>query len=68
MSDKGTAMAKKLILVIEDEEDVLELVQYNLKNAGYQTLGALSGENGLRMAGGLLPRTPNAWNAWCATC
>jgi two-component system phosphate regulon response regulator PhoB len=41
---------KKHILVIEDEEDIRELVCYNLEREGFETLAASSGEEGLRMA------------------
>lgn len=39
-----------VILVIDDESDVLKLIEYNLKDAGYKTLTALDGESGLQMA------------------
>lgn len=41
-------MAKEHILVVDDEEDILELVQYNLVREGYQVKGALSGEDALK--------------------
>ncbi|MEW6358477.1 MAG: response regulator transcription factor [Planctomycetota bacterium] len=41
-------MAKQGILVVEDEEDILELVTYNLSKEGYQVRGAVSGEEGLK--------------------
>lgn len=44
-------MAKERILVVEDEEDILELVQYNLQREGYQVLGVASGEKALKTAG-----------------
>lgn len=43
------------ILVIEDESDVLELVVYNLKKAGYQTLSARDGALGLQKTRDELP-------------
>jgi two-component system phosphate regulon response regulator PhoB len=43
-------MAKENILVVDDEEDILELVQYNLAKEGYQVTGATSGEQGLEAA------------------
>ncbi|MFZ5450073.1 MAG: response regulator [Thermodesulfobacteriota bacterium] len=42
-------MAKEHILVVEDEEDILELLRYNLTKEGYRVTGALSGEEGLRL-------------------
>jgi len=43
-------MAKKLILAIDDEKDILKLLQYNLERDGYQVLTAKSGEEGLETA------------------
>jgi two-component system phosphate regulon response regulator PhoB len=43
-------MAKERILVVEDEEDILELVRYNLSREGYQVLGVTSGEKALKTA------------------
>jgi CheY-like chemotaxis protein len=36
------------ILVVEDEEDILELVSFNLKKEGYQIKGVTSGEEALQ--------------------
>lgn len=43
-------MAKEKILVVDDEEDIVELVRYNLSREGYQTLSAETGEKALRLA------------------
>jgi two-component system phosphate regulon response regulator PhoB len=43
-------MVKKSILVVDDEEDILELVRYNLSREGYKILCASSGEEGLKVA------------------
>lgn len=43
-------MSNKLILVIEDEEDILALVHYNLVKAGFKVDCATSGEDGFRAA------------------
>jgi two-component system phosphate regulon response regulator PhoB len=43
-------MGSERVLVIEDEEDILELVSYNLGKEGYQVTGVLSGEEGLAKA------------------
>lgn len=40
-------MSKKTILTIDDEIHILELIRYNLENAGYNVLQAESGEEGL---------------------
>jgi two-component system phosphate regulon response regulator PhoB len=42
-------MASDNILVVDDEEDILELVRYNLSQAGYRVRTAASGEAALRM-------------------
>ena len=39
-------MAKGRILVIDDEEDLIELVRYNLEQEGFQVEGATDGESG----------------------
>ena len=44
-------MAKEQILVVDDEEDILELVRYNLAREGYQIICAPSGEEALKTAG-----------------
>jgi two-component system phosphate regulon response regulator PhoB len=43
-------MAREKILVVDDEEDILELVRYNLAKEGYRVVGALSGEEALKKA------------------
>lgn len=43
-------MAKETILIIEDEKNILELVQYNLEKEGYRVLTAARGDDGLKMA------------------
>ena len=43
-------MAGEKILVVEDEEDVLELVRYNLGKNGYKVDTAMSGEEALQKA------------------
>lgn len=48
-------MGKEHILVIEDEEDILALVHYNLIRAGYRVDCATSGEDGLAKASALHP-------------
>jgi two-component system alkaline phosphatase synthesis response regulator PhoP len=40
-------MANERILIVDDEEDVLELVRYNLERNGYQVTVASSGEQAL---------------------
>ena len=43
-------MAKENILIVDDEEDVLELVRFNLEKNGYKTETAVSGEEALEKA------------------
>lgn len=43
-------MSKPLVLLIEDEEDIRELVRYNLEREGYRVREADSGEEGLVQA------------------
>lgn len=40
-------MAKEAVLVIEDEQDIQELISYNLAREGYRVSGAVNGEDGL---------------------
>ncbi len=44
-------MNKERILVVDDEEDILELVRYNLAAQGYEVACAETGEEALKMAG-----------------
>jgi two-component system, OmpR family, alkaline phosphatase synthesis response regulator PhoP len=48
-------MTKPVILVVEDEEDILEVVEYNLKKEGFVVHSASTGEEGLRQARQLKP-------------
>lgn len=48
-------MAKKTILIVDDEEDVLELVKINLEKNGYIVKTAISGEEACRKTGSLIP-------------
>ncbi len=41
-------MAQKKILVVDDEADILQLIQYNLEKEGYDTITTTSGEEALR--------------------
>ena len=43
-------MGKEKILVVDDEEDILELVRYNLEREGYSVSCAASGEEALSSA------------------
>ncbi len=43
-------MTNEQILVVDDEEDILELVRYNLDREGYRVTGAITGEDALKKA------------------
>jgi len=43
-------MFKETILIVDDEEDIVELIKYNLENEGYAVLTALSGEQAIKTA------------------
>lgn len=44
------AVTRKCILVVEDEQDIAELIAYNLEREGFQVESAHSGEEGLSKA------------------
>jgi len=48
-------MAKERILVVEDEEDILELVRFNLSREGYSVTGAATGEEAWKLASSRVP-------------
>ncbi len=48
-------MSKKQILVIEDEEDILALIHFNLVKAGFRVECAATGEEGYKKARDLRP-------------
>jgi two-component system phosphate regulon response regulator PhoB len=47
MARPGTAKKRELIYVVEDEEDILDLIQYNLSREGYRTAGIRDGREAL---------------------
>lgn len=47
-------MSKK-ILVVDDEQSIVTLLQYNLEQAGYSVITALDGEQGLEAAVDIRP-------------
>jgi len=48
-------MAGEKILIVDDEEDILELIGYNLEREGYKIIKALSGEEALRSSRSEMP-------------
>ncbi|MHC4121366.1 MAG: response regulator [Planctomycetota bacterium] len=43
-------MSKARILIIEDDRDIVEMLEYNLGEAGYDTFSALNGKDGVALA------------------
>ncbi|MEO1021284.1 MAG: response regulator transcription factor [Bacteroidota bacterium] len=43
-------MSKQTILVVDDEKDLLDLIEYNLKKEGFDVLKAENGEQGIAVA------------------
>ena len=48
-------MAHESILAVEDDEDILELLKYNLGKEGYRVTAVTTGEEGLRLARSTTP-------------
>lgn len=48
-------MANETILLVDDEQDILELLSFNLKREGYQTVAVQSGEAALQKLGSISP-------------
>ncbi len=47
-------MTKETILVVDDEEDIFELIKFNLEKEGYSILTAQTGEKAVKIAGQVL--------------
>lgn len=43
-------MSEQTILVVDDEQDLLDLIEYNLKKEGFGVLKAENGQDGIKMA------------------
>jgi len=48
--NKKQIMSKGKILIVEDDRDIAGMVEYNLREEGYETLSAFNGEDGVRLA------------------
>src|SRR5690625_4474749 len=48
-------MSKQTILVVDDEQDLLDLIEYNLKKEGYHVLRAENGQDGIQIAREMKP-------------
>jgi len=46
----GMVMAREKILIVEDEIDILEVIEYNLSREGFRVLSSRDGEEGVRIA------------------
>jgi phosphate regulon transcriptional regulator PhoB len=44
-------MGKAKILIVEDDRAIVEMLEYNFEQAGYETVSALDGEQGAALAG-----------------
>ncbi|MCA1945630.1 MAG: response regulator [Desulfovibrio sp.] len=43
-------MQKDVVLIVEDDEDILQLLTYNLENAGFEVLTSADGYEGMNLA------------------
>jgi len=43
-------MNKRKVLIIEDDRDIVEMLEYHLQEAGYETVSALNGRDGIALA------------------
>jgi len=43
-------MNKRKVLIIEDDRDIVEMLEYHLQEAGYETFSALNGQDGIALA------------------
>ena len=48
-------MSRQSVLVVEDEEDIMEVIRFNLEKEGYEVHQALSGEKALQVIENKLP-------------
>ena len=48
-------MTRQSVLVVEDEEDIMEVIRFNLEKEGYEVHQALSGEKALQVIENILP-------------
>ncbi|MEL6250888.1 MAG: response regulator transcription factor [Bacteroidota bacterium] len=43
-------MARNKVLIVDDEKDILDLLEYNLEKEGYEVLSAMDGDEAITMA------------------
>ncbi len=49
-------MSQNLILIVEDDPDILQLLAYNVRSAGYEVLTAMDGNSAMALVRQYLPR------------
>ena len=49
-SKQSTRIDEQTILVVDDEDDIIDLLQYNLEQEGYRTISAKNGNDGIEIA------------------
>jgi two-component system phosphate regulon response regulator PhoB len=55
LEKRNGSMNDRKVLVVDDEEDILELISFNLSREGFQVTCAATGEEALKKAPALLP-------------
>ena len=50
LSKKTSRIDEHTILLVDDEDDIIDLLQYNLEQEGYRTLSAKNGNDGIEIA------------------
>lgn len=48
-------MAKRKILIVDDEENIVELIKMNLESSGYEAIGAYTGMEAITKTNSILP-------------
>lgn len=51
----NAAALKQKILIVDDEREAVELVEFNLRQAGFETIAAAAGDEALKLAKAQLP-------------
>ncbi len=55
MKGETVTMSAKKILLVDDEQDILEILSYNLQKEGYEVHTATNGNEGIEMAKNITP-------------
>ena len=48
-------MKQKKLLLIDDEQDIIEILSYNLEKEGYEVSTAMNGNEGIEKAKNIIP-------------